>query len=106
MELVAILFLISGIYILFDILIWKGWFYQMTISRIPHNDFYACRKMLFNLHKMELVEESIGEYVYHIKGSKFYMVVFGDDLYELFYANNLKELGSSYSIGGVGLEST
>ena len=44
MELVAILFLISGIYILFDILIWKGWFYQMTISRIPHNDFYACRK--------------------------------------------------------------
>ena len=106
MELVAILFLISSIYILFDLLIWNGWFYQMTISRIPHNDFYACRKMLFNLHKMELVEESIGEHVYHIKGSKFYMVVFNDDLYNLYYANNLDELGSSYSIGGVGLQST
>ena len=106
MTLVVILIYVLCIYILFDILIWKGWFYQMTISRIPHNDFYACRKMLFNLHKMELVEESSGEHVYQIKGSKFYMVVWDDDLYNLYYANNLEELGSSYSIGGVGLEST
>ena len=106
MKLAVILIYVLCIYILFDILIWKGWFYQMTISRIPHSDFYACRKMLFNLHKMELVEEESGSHVYHINGSKFYMVVFGDDLYELFYANNLKELDSSYSIGGVGLNST
>ena len=106
MKLIVILIYVLCIYILFDILIWKGWFYQMTISRIPQNDFYACRKMLFNLHKMELVEEDSGSHVYHINGSKFYMVVFGDDLYELFYANNLKELDSSYAIGGVGLQST
>lgn len=105
MKLVILIYVLC-ICILFDTLIWKGWFYQMTISRIPHSDFYACRKMLFNLHKMELVEEEIGSYVYHIKGSKFYMVVYNDDLYELFYANNLEELGSSYSIGGVGLNST
>lgn len=106
MELVVILFVVLCIYILFDLLIWNGWFYQTTVSRIPHNDFYACRKMLFNLHKMELVEKRSCSHVYQIKGSKFYMVVYGDDLYDLYYSENLKELGSSYSIGGVGLKST
>lgn len=106
MILVVILIYVFGIYILFDLLIWKGWFYQMTISRIPHNDFYACRKMLFNLHKMELVEKDIISHTYHIKGSKFYMVVLGDDLYDLYHAENLKELEHSYSIGGIGLKST
>ena len=94
------------IYILFDLLIWNGWFYQTTVSRIPHNDFYACRKMLFNLHKMKLVKKRHSSHVYKIKGSKFYMVVYGDDLYELYYAENLRELSHSYSIGGVGLKST
>lgn len=106
MKLVVILIVVFCIYILFDLLIWNGWFYQTTVSRIPHNDFYACRKMLFNLHKMELVKKRSGSHVYQIKGSKFYMVVYGDDLYELYYAENLKELGSSYPIGGVGLKST
>lgn len=106
MKLVVILISILCVYILFDLLIWNGWFYQMAVSRIPHNDFYACRKMLFNLYKMELVKNRMNSYVYHIKDSNFYMVVYDDDVYNLFYAENLKELGSSYSIGGVGLKST
>ena len=103
---VAMGFTVFCLYLLFDLFIWNGWFYQVSVSRIPHNDFYACRKMLFNLHKMELVEKSTISHTYHIKGSKFYMVVLDDDLYNLYHAENLKELGHTYSIGGIGLKST
>lgn len=78
----------------------------MAISRIPHDDFYACRKMLFNLHKMELVKDRGSSHVYQIKGSNFYMVVYSDDVYDLYYAENLRGLRSSSSIGGVSLKST
>lgn len=103
---VAMVFMVFCLYLLFDLLIWNGWFYQMFVSRIPHNDFYAVRKMVLNLRKMELVEKSTISHTYHIKGSKFYMVVLGDDLYNLYYAENLEELEHSYSIGGIGLKST
>lgn len=95
-----------GLCLLFDLFIWNGFFYQLFIARVPHSDFYALRKMTLNLRKMVLVKKCSVSHTYRIKGSNFYMVVLGDDLYDLYHAENLEELSHSYSIGGIGLKSS